>query len=323
MDGRAQHLHHVISPIRPLHATMRLTPLPPLQCLVAFEAAVRHASFTRAASELHLTQSAVSRQIQQLEEFLGRSLFVREHRALRLTIAGEHYAAQVQRLLTQCAEATADVMKHHAALELTVACSSGVAVLWLTPRLPQFRAAFPDIKLRLIVRDGLAAMSPAEFDVGVYYVRQQASADYTARRLFDEEVFPVCSPAYLAGRSLDAADLTGETLLLLEDGQRQWMSWSEWFGLNGVAMPKAQQGITINNYPQLVQLAILGQGVALAWRHMIDACLAEGLLTRVTPASASHGGGYYVISPADRAQSQAARLFTRWLFEQAEAQRSA
>ncbi|WP_321814806.1 MULTISPECIES: LysR substrate-binding domain-containing protein [unclassified Paraburkholderia] len=305
---------------------MRITPLPPLQCLVAFEAAVRHASFTRAAAELHLTQSAISRQIQQLEEFLGRSLFVREHRALRLTIAGEHYAAQVQRLLTQCAEATFDVMKQHAALELTVACSSGVAVLWLTPRLPLFRAAFPDIQLRLVVRDGLASMSPAEFDVGVYYVRHQASADYTARRLFEEEVFPVCSPAYLAGRTLKPADLPGETLLLLEDGQRQWMSWPEWLAANGVNLPKApraQHGITINHYPQLVQMAILGQGVALGWRHMIDACLAEGLLVRVTQASASHGGGYYVISPNDRAQSQAARLFTRWLFEQAEAQRSA
>ncbi|MEM5399885.1 MULTISPECIES: LysR substrate-binding domain-containing protein [Paraburkholderia] len=299
---------------------MRITPLPPLPCLVAFEAAVRHASFTRAAAELHLTQSAISRQIQQLEEFLGRSLFVREHRSLRLTIAGEQYAAQVQRLLTQCAEATFDVMKHYGDLELTIACSSGVAVLWLTPRLPAFRAAYPNIKLRLIVRDGLATMSPAEFDVGVYYVRQQAPTHFTARRLFNEEVFPVCSPGYLAGRALAPADLAGETLLLLEDGQRQWMSWPEWFDLNGMTMPKTPQGITINHYPQLVQLAILGQGVALGWRYMIDACIEDGLLVRVGESSASHGGGYYVISPNERAQNQAARLFTRWLFEQAEMQ---
>jgi DNA-binding transcriptional LysR family regulator len=299
---------------------MRITPLPPLPCLVAFEAAVRHASFTRAAAELHLTQSAISRQIQQLEEFLGRSLFVREHRSLRLTMAGEQYASQVHRLLTQCAEATLDVMKHYGDLELTIACSSGVAVLWLTPRLPKFRAAHPNIKLRLIVRDGLGSMSPAEFDVGVYYVRQQAPAHFTARRLFNEEVFPVCSPGYLAGRTLAPADLAGETLLLLEDGQRQWMSWPEWFDLNGVTMPKTPQGITINHYPQLVQMAILGQGVALGWRYMIDACIDDGLLVRVGASSASHGGGYYVISPNDRVQNQAARLFTRWLFEQAEAQ---
>ncbi len=304
-----------------LTPAMRITPLPPLQCLVAFEAAVRHASFTKAAAELHLTQSAISRQIQQLEEFLGRSLFVREHRSLRLTIAGEQYAAQVHHLLTQCAEATHDVMKPYGDLELTVACSSGVALLWLTPRLPAFRAAYPTIKLRLIVRDGLASMSPAEFDVGVYYVRQQAPAEYTARRLFDEEVFPVCAPDYLAGRTLSAADLANETLLRLEDGQRQWMSWSEWFDMNDVDRQKAQpQDITINSYPQIVQMTILGQGVSLGWRYMIDACIEAGLLVRVTEASASHGGGYYVISPNDRAQNQAARLFSRWLFEQADRQ---
>ncbi|QGZ64995.1 LysR substrate-binding domain-containing protein [Paraburkholderia acidisoli] len=304
---------------------MRITPLPPLPCLVAFEAAVRHASFTRAAAELHLTQSAISRQIHQLEAFLGRSLFVREHRALRLTIAGEQYAAQVHRLLTQCAEATLDVMKHYGDLELTIACSSGVAVLWLTPRLPQFRAAYPNIKLRLIVRDGLNSMSPAEFDVGVYYVRQQAPAHFAARRLFNEQVFPVCSPAYLAGRTLAPADIVGETLLLLEDGQRQWMSWPEWFDLNGVTLPKAPQrhGIVINHYPQLVQMAILGEGIALGWRYMIDACLDQGLLVRVGEAAASHGGGYYVISPNDRKESQGARIFARWLFEQAEMQTGA
>ena len=322
-DFRRAHPYHGGSAPDSLPA-MRITPLPPLQCLIAFEAAVRHASFTKAAAELHLTQSAISRQIQQLEEFLGRSLFVREHRSLRLTIAGEQYAAQVHHLLTQCAQATHDVMKPYGDLELTIACSSGVALLWLTPRLPDFRAAYPNIKLRLIVRDGLASMSPAEFDVGVYYVRQQAPAEYTARRLFDEEVFPVCAPGYLAGRTLDAADLANETLLRLEDGQRQWMSWSEWFDMNDVDRQKAQpQDITINSYPQIVQMTILGQGVSLGWRYMIDACIEAGLLVRVTEASASHGGGYYVISPNDRAQNQAARLFTRWLFEQAEQQTGA
>ena len=145
-DFRRIHPYHGGSALDFLPA-MRITPLPPLQCLIAFEAAVRHASFTKAAAELHLTQSAVSRQIQQLEEFLGRSLFVREHRSLRLTIAGEQYAAQVHHLLTQCAEATHDVMKPYGDLELTIACSSGVAVLWLTPRLPNFRATYPNIKL--------------------------------------------------------------------------------------------------------------------------------------------------------------------------------
>jgi DNA-binding transcriptional LysR family regulator len=299
---------------------MRIAPLPPLQCLIAFESAMRHASFTKAAAELHLTQSAISRQIAQLEDFLGRSLFVREHRSLRLTIAGERYAKHVQWLLTHCSEATLDVMKRYGDQELTVACSSGVAVLWLTPRLGAFRAAYPNVHVRMIVRDGLASLSPAEFDVGLYYIRQRAEPHFTARRIFDEEVYPVCSPGYLGGRQLEPADLAQETLLMQEDGQRQWMSWPEWFRLNDIQMPDSPKSVVVNHYPQLVQMAILGEGVVLGWRHMIDACLTEGLLVRATRASASHGGGYYVVSPNDRSQNQAGRLFTSWLFEQAEQQ---
>ena len=105
-----------------------------------------------------------------------------------------------------------------------------------------------------------------------------------------------------------------------EDGQRQWMSCPEWFRLNDIQMPDSPKSVVVNHYPQLVQMAILGEGVVLGWRHMIDACLTEGLLVRATRASASHGGGYYVVSPNDRSQNQAGRLFTSWLFEQAEQQ---
>lgn len=299
---------------------MRIHPLPPLQCLVAFEASVRHASFTRAADELFVTQSAVSRQVQQLEGFLGRPLFFREHRSLRLTPAGELYAREVHRLLAQCAEATFDVMKRHGDLDLTIACSSGVASLWLTQRLPGFRRRHPGVRLRLLVRDALASMSPSEFDAGLYYLREPAPTEYTARRLFDEEVFPVCSPGYLAGRCLQLEDLPGETLLFLEDGQRQWMSWQEWFSCNGLSFTRGQPRLMANHYPQLVRLALLDQGIALGWRYMIDEHLLEGRLLRVTDASASHGGGYFVLTPIDRMQSQASRLFSRWLLEQAQEQ---
>ncbi|WP_288392528.1 LysR substrate-binding domain-containing protein [uncultured Herbaspirillum sp.] len=199
---------------------MRISPLPPLPSLIAFEAAMRHGSFTRAAAELHLTQSAISRQIAQLERFLGKKLFLREPRALRLTVSGQRYAALVQRLLVDCAEATEDVMKRKGHQELTVACSQGGAVLWLTPRLARFRAQYPDCHLRLIVNDSLAQLSETDFDMGIYFLRDGPPSGLAARRLYDEEVFPVCSPAYLGGRSLSPAELRHETLLMLEDGQR-------------------------------------------------------------------------------------------------------
>lgn len=295
---------------------MTISPLPPLHCLIAFDAAVRHASFTRAAAELNLTQSAVSRQIAQLEGFLGRALFAREHRVLRLTVAGQRYAEQIQRLLTECSEATADLMKRRGDLELTVACSSGVAVLWMTPQLMRFRAAHPDVSIRVIVKDDLKTLSPQEFDIAVYYVRNDLPPALASRHLFDEGVFPVCSPSYLAGRQLRPADLVHETLLFLEDGQRKWMSWADWFALAGVAAPKVVPTVSANYYPLLVQMAIEGGGVLLGWRSMIDPCIAAGLLVPAVDVTASQGGAYHLIWPADRHEHAAARIFKHWVYAQ-------
>lgn len=297
-------------------APMRITPLPPLPCLVAFESAMRHGSFTKAAAELHLTQSAISRQVAQLERFLGKKLFFREPRALRLTVSGQQYAEQVQRLLVRCAEATEDVMKRKGQVELTVACSSGVAVLWLTPRLAAFRARHPDFHVRLLVNDSLASLSGTDFDVGIYYLREGAPSGIAAQRLYDEEVFPVCAPSYLNGRTLSVADLPRESLLVLEDAQRIWMSWPAWFARNGLRETRFERELVANTYPVLVQMAIEGQGIVLGWRYMIDRCLAAGLLVRACDASASLGGGYYVAWPRDRAEPAAARAFRQWLIEE-------
>ena len=298
---------------------MRISPLPPLPSLIAFEAAMRHGSFTRAAAELHLTQSAISRQIAQLERFLGKKLFLREPRALRLTVSGQRYAALVQRLLFDCAEATEDIMKRKGHQELTVACSQGVAVLWLTPRLARFRALHPDCHLRLIVNDSLAQLSETDFDMGIYFLRDGPPSGMAARRLYDEEVFPVCSPAYLDGRTLSPAELRHETLLMLEDGQRQWMSWQNWMAHNGMPDVRIEHQILSNQYPVLLQLAMEGQGIVLAWRHMIDACMEQGLLVRACEASASLGGGYYAVWPRDRIEHAAARAFRSWLVAESEA----
>lgn len=296
---------------------MRISPLPPLPNLVAFEAAMRHGSFTRAAAELHLTQSAISRQVAQLERFLGRKLFIREPRALRLTVSGQRYAEVVQRLLVGCAEATEDVMKVRSHTALTVACSCGVAVLWLTPRLASFREAHPEIQLRLTVNDSLASLSPAEFDIGMYYLREGPPPGLAARRLYGEEVFPVCAPGYLNGRTLAPSVLVNETLLTIDDGQRQWMSWQTWLAQQGLPDAIPRNVLTSNQYPILLQLAMEGQGIALGWRHMIDACLREGLLVRASDASASLGGGYYAVWPRDRMEPAAARAFRSWLVRQA------
>lgn len=293
---------------------MRIEPLPPLQNLIAFEATVRHGSFTRAAAELHLTQSAISRQVAQLEEFLGRALFRREHKRIQLTVAGQIYAEEVLRVLTHCAEATAQVITHSGEQELTLATSSGVAALWLGPLLGRYSDEFPSVEVRLRVVDGLDSLVRAEFDLALYFLRKPSPAGFDSRLLFVESVSAYCSPDYLNGEVLEPDQLINYRLLMLEDGQRQWLSWSDWFSSFGVDASLIHQRLSVNHYPVLVDLAIAGHGIVLGWRPMIDRHLRSGALVRACNAQAGTAGcGYYLLNPAGQMPSRAARAFEKWM----------
>jgi DNA-binding transcriptional LysR family regulator len=292
---------------------MRIEPLPPLQLLVAFEATVRHGSFTRAAAELHLTQSAVSRQVQQLEEFLGRALFRREHKRIHLTVAGQVYAEQVHRMLAHCAEATAQMMTHSGEQELTVACSSGVAALWLGPLTGRYADECPHVDMRLRVVDGLDSLVRAEFDLAVYFLRSGSPPGLDSRLLFAESVGAYCAPGYLQEQVLKPQQLLEHRLLMLEDGQRQWLSWTDWFARQGVDASAIRQRLTVNNYPVMVDLAIAGRGIVLGWWPMINAHLKSGALVPACDAHVGEIGGYYLLNPAGQIPSRAARSFEQWL----------
>ncbi|HSV47979.1 MAG TPA: LysR substrate-binding domain-containing protein [Ramlibacter sp.] len=293
---------------------MSLTPLPPLNCLAAFEVSARHLSFTRAANELHLSTSALSRQISQLEVYLGRKLFFREHNRLRLTPAGEIYAVDVRRVLELCAGATSSMMARVVRSRLTISCTAGLSVLWLAPRIGTFIDANPDVDLRIIVRDHFGAVSPAEYDVGIFFIRHlDVHVPGTQiQKLFDENVYAVCAPSYLAGVRLPPAELLSHTLLTLEDAERSWMSWHIWFERTGVPRPNPASTIIVNSYPVLVQLAVYGRGVALGWKHVIDPLLQAGTLVLASDAHATLGGAYHLTWPSERAVSSPARRFREW-----------
>lgn len=295
---------------------MRIEPLPPLQNLIAFEATVRHGSFTRAATELHLTQSAISRQVAGLEEFLGRALFRREHKRIHLTVAGQVYAEQIHRVLTMCAEATAQVITHSGEQQLTLACSSGVAALWLGPLLGRYREEFPGVDTCLRVIDGLDSLIRAEFDLAVYFMRGAPPAGLDSRLLFPESVSAYCSPDYLNGQLLEPAQLLDHCLLMLEDGQRQWLSWHDWFGRQDIEGAVIRKRMTVNHYPVLVDLAIAGHGVVLGWAPMIDRHVASGALVLACRASVGAMGGYHLLTPGGQMPRRAARAFEQWLTQQ-------
>lgn len=295
---------------------MALSPLPPLACLQAFEASARYLSFTRAGKELHLSPSAVSRQILQLEDFLGRRLFSREHHVLRLTPAGETYAVDVRQMLEFCAAQTNQLMARSVKSRLTVSCTAGISVFWLAPRLGSFIEQNPDVDLRIIVRDHFGVVSTAEYDIGIFQLRHSEAPGTTTLRLFDEDVFPVCSPGYLQGKLLEPQELLPHTFLVLEDAERSWMSWNSWFARAGIQEFAPSSTLIINSYPMLVELAVYGKGIALAWKGVIDPLLESGALVRASNVSATMGGAYHLTWPSERAQSSAAKRFQAWVLEQ-------
>ncbi|HEY5701165.1 MAG TPA: transcriptional regulator GcvA, partial [Gammaproteobacteria bacterium] len=199
--------------------------LPPLNALRAFEAAARHLSFTRAAAELHVTQAAVSHQVKSLEDYLGIKLFRRFNRSLLLTDEGQAYLPTMTRAFDLMNDATARLVKKDPSGPLTVSVLPSFAARWLVPRLGRFRRAHPEVDLRIDPAADLAYFGRGDVDIGIRYGR----GDYPglrADRLMAEDIFPVCSPALLAGEHPldDPEDLAYHTLLH-DDGHGDWRTW--------------------------------------------------------------------------------------------------
>ncbi len=292
--------------------------LPPLGTLVAFDAAARHLSFTIAARELHLTQAAISRQIRLLEEDLGVRLFTRANRAVTLTNEGRDLQHTVSLALSHMANAAEQVRSTGGERRLTIGADHSVAALWLMPRLAGFRHDNPDILVRLVASDDDAECLADPIDLSLLH-GDGSWPEYEATPLFGEDVFPVCSPAYLTrhGPVNTPADLTRQTLLALEDDHWDWMSWRVWLTENGVDIPVEHHGMTINNYPLVLQAAADGHGMALGWRHLVDSFLNDDRLVRpLGDLSVTTESGYYLLSSLARPMGADAMLFHDWIRRQ-------
>lgn len=259
--------------------------LPSLDLLKGFEAAARLLSFTKAGEELHLTQSAVSRQIQELEDQLGIPLFHRRHRSLALTDAGQQlYPAAAQVLATMRA-ATDRLRAVSAQKVLAVTTTPGFASLWLIPRIAGFTREHAGIEVRIIADVRVQELERDGADVAIRFC-PQAIAGPGADRLFGEQVFPVCSPAVTGDAKrplLIPADLRHHVLLHVDDpdGRWPWQTWRVWLEAAGVPDLRPAGNLRFSGYDQVVPAAIAGHGVALGRTPLVDAAVAAGQL--VTP----------------------------------------
>lgn len=290
--------------------------LPPLKSLVYFETAARLVSFTRAAAELNVTQGAVSRQVRQLEQFLGLALFRRAERQVFLNAEGNAYYLTVRHLLDQLEVVTASIQSSSKPDEVTVVTSSALASLYLLPKVPAFRRRHPDIQIRIVARDTVAELTSADYDMALYFMTVTPDDDRSLR-LFDEEVFPVCSPGYQEENADQFIDLRGlSTNLIWLETEEDWINWPQWFEGMEIDIQGFGNRLVVNHYPMVVQAAVSGQGIALGWGHLIDQHLARGELVRPVEVSLLTGAGFYLIRPAGRQISETAGVVHSWLSEQ-------
>ncbi|WP_175946288.1 LysR substrate-binding domain-containing protein [Caballeronia sp. BCC1704] len=278
---------------------MKIQPLPPFKALVAFEATARLGSFTRAADELNVTQGAISRQIGLLEEMMGAHLLDRTTRSVRLTATGEQYFQSCREALLALADATQLIMRWHGDGQVTVATSTALASLWLLPRIPEFNDAHSGIDLRIVAYDHVKDYRKLECDLAVYYCKSPPPG-IKSTPICHEEIFPVCSPSYLARAPelRSAQDLASCTWLWLDESDRDWVSWADWFRRVGIAPVKPRNKINLNNYSMVIQAALAGQGVALGWGNLVDPYLKDGSLVRPVPETLQTEGQFLVLEPS-------------------------
>jgi len=291
--------------------------LPSLDLLKGFEAAARLLSFTKAAEELHLTQSAVSRQIQDLEQQLGVPLFQRRHRALVLTDAGQQlFSASAQVLSTM--RAVTDRLRAATGRQvLSVTTMTSFAALWLVPRLTGFARDHPGVDVRIATEPRMQDLEREGLDVGIRYCTAE-SAGPNAVRLFGERVFPVCSARLAADpkRPLrEPTDLRRHVLLQYDDpeGYAPWLNWKSWLELVGLADLRPAGSVLLSGYEQIIPAAVSGQGVALGRSPLVRELIAAGTLVVPFPHTGESSRAYFVVVSENAADRPEVEDFVRWL----------
>ncbi len=287
--------------------------LPRLVGLLMFETAARYLSFTLAARELRVTQSAVSQQVRALEQELGVALFIRLPRALQLTAEGARLQRAVALGFEHIADAAVEIRRKDPTPAITIGVTFAIATFWLVPRLPQFRALHPDIDVHVIASDRGFDTVAERVETGIAFGSGHWSG-FQSSLLLKGDAFPVCSPAYLRGRKplRQVEQLFDETLLSLDDGRADLLDWPRWFAGMGVTGRPRRRLLKFNSHTLLMQAAIEGQGVAIGWSLLTDDLIKDGKLVRPLEAALHTPKGYYFVASERRATPEIV-AFRNWL----------
>lgn len=287
--------------------------LPSLNGLRAFEAAARHLSFTLAASELNVTQTAISHQIRRLEEELGIRLFVRQNRALALTAEARDYLPGVRAAFNDLRLATDRLLRKDDDKVLTVSTLASLAAKWLLPRLTDFQEHHPGIDVRITTSTSLVDFQRDNVDAAIRYGRGQwpgLRADW----LMADELFPVCSPSLLRGDKPLRCPEDLKSHMLLHTSNANSDDWRLWLTAAGLPADIAgQPGITFDMIFMTIQAAIDGIGVAMGRTSYVQDDIAKGRLVVPFKIALPADAGFYLVAPEGRREAPKLAAFREWM----------
>ena len=296
--------------------------------LRAFEAVARHLNFRAASEEMALTQSAVSRQIQSLEEEVGVALFLRHTRAVELTSAGALLLLAVQQSLPRIDGAVRQIRQSAGRKSVSLTTFASFASMWMIPRLEAFQRDNPDIDIRIDASDTAVDLDIADVDLALRYApRENMPPD--AIRLFGETLTPVASPWLIKSNPpiKSPADIARFTLIEAGDAHRthlEWLTWRRWFEDNGQSRAQPKRWLYFNYAYQMVQAALTGQGLVLARLPLVAESMANGDLVEVLPERRMDSPmAYWLISAPRSEHRPEIRDFCEWLMAQSALTRQA
>ena len=292
--------------------------LPSANSLFTFEAAARHLSFTKAAQELNVSQPAVSKSIQLLEEHLDTRLFFRHHRAIELTAEGQRFYDVVVDCFDRLYRTAAALDKAPSKETINVSFSSIFVSFWLLPRLDDFKARYPSVSLHLDVNDRDDKNLLRE---GIDLSSRLGDGNWPGLRSWfyaEEDVIVVCSPGYLEahGPIGSVHDLPAHRLLQLDESYRVRIGWKEWLQNHGVSATHLDYHLVFNDSEAVLQAVLRDQGLALGWRHLSARQLRSGRLVQPLAETCTSGRGLYLVAPAPTPMKWGAKVFRDWILEQ-------
>lgn len=285
--------------------------LPSTAAMQCFEAAARHMSFTRAAEELNITQSAVSKQVAQLESHLQHRLFRRVRRSLLLTPEGSMYLTEVRKILSHIEMSTNYLMSYDGQSEaLKIATLPTFGARWLVEKLSAFQERYPQINLDFYEKVEAFDLQKEGIDIAFFY-GHGSWPNLESEKLFDENVIAISSPDYLAANSLSSAmELASCRLLHLSTRPA---AWHQWFAAQNIATDRSYHGTRFETFHMLIRAVMFGSGVGLVPRFLVEEELASGRLVIAWPFSLTSSNAYYLVYPEELGELPKVRRFADYL----------